>query len=79
MNKRILLILLPLLLLVAACDPDVLYNENMRIDEKGWNMDEELVFNFDAVDTSQTYLCCIDIRNRNDYDYSNIYLFIKTI
>ena len=72
MNKRLLLILLPLLLFVAACDSDELYNENHHIDEKGWHLDDKLVFNIDAEDTTQTYLCCLDIRNRNDYAFSNI-------
>lgn len=67
------------LLLCAACDSDVLYNENMHIDEEGWNMDSPLVFNLEADDTGSTYLCCIDIRNRNDYPYSNIYFHISTI
>ena len=42
-------------------------------------MDDALVFNLEADDTSSTYLCCLDIRNRNDYPYSNIYFFITTI
>ena len=79
MNKRLLLILLPFLLFVAACDSDELYNENHHIDEKGWHLDDKLVFNIDAEDTTQTYLCCLDIRNRNDYAFSNIYFYISTI
>ena len=78
MHKRILLILLPLLL-VTACAPNELYNENHRIDEKGWDMNDKQVFNFEADDTAHTYLCCLDIRNRNDYAFSNIYFFISTV
>ena len=78
MNRRFFLILLPLLLL-AACAPNEVYNENHRIDDDGWNMDDKLVFNFEAEDTTQTYLCCLDIRNRHDYPFSNIYFLISTI
>ena len=78
MNRRIIYILIALFAL-SACDRNVYYNENMRIDEKGWNMNDPLVFNLEADDTSNTFLCCLDIRNRNDYNYSNIYFYITPI
>ncbi len=79
MNRRLLLILLTVSLFAASCDRNELYNESRHIDEQGWNMDDKLVFDLEANDTNSTYLCCIDIRNRNDYPYSNIYFFITTI
>ena len=78
MNRRLLLILLTVSLFAASCDRNELYNESRHIDEQGWNMDDKLVFDLEANDTNSTYLCCIDIRNRNDYPYSNIYFFITT-
>lgn len=68
-----------ILLLVAACDSSVVYDDSQRVDEDGWNASESLVFNYKAEDTQSTYLCCFDIRNMNDYPYSNIYFNIKTI
>ena len=79
MNRRLLLILLTVSLFAASCDRNELYNESRHIDKQGWNMDDKLVFDLEANDTNSTYLCCIDIRNRNDYPYSNIYFFITTI
>ncbi|MBO4306866.1 MAG: gliding motility lipoprotein GldH [Bacteroidales bacterium] len=67
------------LLLVAACDRSVVYDEHFTVDENGWNMDEPIVFNIEAEDTSETCLCFLDIRNRNDYAFSNIFFFITTI
>ncbi len=64
---------------LSSCDSSVLYDESLRVDEKGWNMDEKLEYKFDVEDTAQTYICSIDIRNCNDYAYSNIYFFISTI
>lgn len=66
-------------LLMAACDSHVLYHETMHVDEEGWNMDEKLVYNLETEDTVSTYVCFLDIRNRNDYPFSNIYFFVKTI
>lgn len=78
-KKQTFAILLLALTIFTSCDPNVLYNEDKHIDEKGWNMDNPLIFNLDVDDTSSTYLCCLDIRNRNDYAYSNIYFHITTI
>lgn len=72
-------VLLLLFLLFVSCDSSVVYDESRRVDEAGWNVGDKLVFNYQAEDTSSTYLCCFDIRNRNDYPYSNIYFSIKTI
>lgn len=66
-------------LLVAACDSDVLYNENHDIDSRGWQIDDKQVYNFETDDTTTNYLCYIDIRNSFDYPYSNLYLNVVTI
>jgi len=65
--------------LLTACDPDVLYNESHDIDPNGWQMDDKMVYNFETEDTSTNYLCYIDIRNCEDYAYSNLYLNVVTI
>lgn len=67
------------LLCAAACDSSVLYDESHRVDEAGWHLDDRLVYNIKAEDTTQSYLCCLDIRNTTDYPFSNIYLSITTI
>lgn len=79
MKPRTLIALLFALLVFAACDSKVFYDETCRVDEQGWNMDDKLVYNIDVDDTTQTYLCCLDVRVRNDYPYSNIYFFLSTI
>ncbi len=65
--------------LLAACDSSVMYSDSKRIDDKGWNASDKLIFNCEVEDTTGNYLCCLDIRNSIDYSYSNIYFFIKTI
>ena len=71
--------LMVLFFVVVSCDRSVVYDDEKRIDEQGWNVSDSLVFNYEAEDTVNTYLCCFDIRNCDDYPYSNIYFNIKTI
>ena len=66
-------------LTLMGCDRSVVFDESKRVDEDGWSMSDSLVFNYQAEDTTTTYLCCFDIRNTGDYPYSNIYFNIKTI
>jgi len=67
------------MLLAVSCDSSVVYSDDMRVDEQGWNAADALVFNMTADDTVNTFLCCLDIRNTFDYPFSNIYFNIKTI
>lgn len=76
--SRILLIFATLLL-IAACDRSVFFNESARIDELGWGCNDRVSFHFDTDDTATTYLFCIDIRNTVDYPYSNIFFNIKSV
>ena len=78
-DLRNIIFVLCLALFATACDSDIPYDEDLTVDEKGWHMDDKLVFNMEADDTSSTYLCCFDIRNSNDYPYSNIYLHLTTV
>lgn len=79
MRRRGFILILLGALLGGACDSSVFYNENHSVDAEGWNLAERLTYNIEAEDTTETYLCCIDIRNRNDYAYQNLYLNIVTI
>ncbi len=67
------------MLLMAACDSDVFFSESHRIDDNGWHMNDKQVFNITAEDTTETYLFYLDIRNRADYPFSNIFFSITTI
>lgn len=78
-NRFFVFLSLAVCLFFASCDSSVLYNHSCRISDDGWNASDELLFNVEASDTTQTYLCCIDLRNGNDYPFSNIYFSIKTV
>lgn len=76
-----LLLLAGLVMLVTSCDKKMFYSESIDVDESGWSMNDGATFDIEVSpdDTSQVYLCYVDIRNRSDYRYSNIYFFIKTV
>ena len=64
--------------ILTACNNNVYYSEHIDVDEDGWNMYDEKHFNVDVDDIMHTFNFYVDLRNTNDYPYSNTFLFIKT-
>lgn len=62
----------------TACNNNTLYSEHKSVDEKGWNMDDELRFDIDVEDTTAIYDFYVDVRNSKEYPYSNLFLFVTT-
>lgn len=76
--KQMLLIPGIFLLLLTACDSTGLYDESRDIEGGEWDISERLAFDFDVPDTVTKYNFYFNIRNTDDYPYSNIYVFFRT-
>ena len=69
-----------LILSLAACrDENVLYEENLPIENAVWKSDNMASFVFDIEDTLGYYDVVINLRNTETYPYSNIFLFADII
>lgn len=64
--------------ITSSCDTGVFFAGDYRIDEEGWNMAETVDFEVDVNDTVSFYDFLIELRNNNDYAYSNLFLFVNT-
>ncbi|MFO7722595.1 MAG: gliding motility lipoprotein GldH [Bacteroidales bacterium] len=67
------------LLLLAGCDRSVVYEQNIEVEEKGWENRRFKRYSFVIQDTAIPYNFYINIRNNTDYPYANLFLFIRTI
>jgi gliding motility-associated lipoprotein GldH len=67
-----------LVLMVTACDPGRVMDENMPVPDEGWNKDQKASFEVHISDTTANYRFFINLRNSVDYRYSNFYLFLNT-
>ena len=65
-------------LLTSSCGKQTLYDHNIEVEEP-WLSTNSAKFEIDVQDTINTYNVYINIRNTTDYQYSNLYLFIKTV
>ena len=72
-----LLMLASILLVVSSCGKQTMYDHNVEVKEP-WKSSDKAIFDIDINDTINQYNVYINVRNTVDYDYSNLYLFIKT-
>jgi gliding motility-associated lipoprotein GldH len=70
-------IIISTLISITSCDRRKVFEAYRKIDKKGWNKDSVVVFKVHLSDTVKTNNLYINIRNKGDYPYSNIYLFLS--
>jgi len=65
------------LLFLAACDSNTMYHSFLHPPKEGWNKSDTLTFKAPIEDSLATYRVSVEVRNRADYPYSNLSLFIS--
>ena len=78
MQKRTswLLLMLVCLFVVTSCDSEAVYDEYRSVPNK-WHKDSVASFNFKAPDTIENYNLYVNLRNTNDYKFSNLFLIVE--
>lgn len=71
-----LLLALVSLFVVTSCDSKAVYDEYKSIPNK-WHKDSVASFNFKAPDTVKNYNLYVNLRNTNDYKFSNLFLIVE--
>lgn len=56
-----------------SCDNTQVFDEYKTV-SNAWEIDEEINFVLPKLDTTQTYNLFINVRNNNEYKYSNLFL-----
>ncbi len=65
-------------ILLYSCGNQSFYDHNEEVTEP-WKYSDIIDFEVDVTDTINPFNFYINIRNTTDYNYSNIYLFVKTV
>lgn len=64
-----------LALVLTGCDPNRLFEENKEITDGVWDMNQRVSFDFEVPDTTTKYNVYFNVRNTDDYPFSNLYIF----
>lgn len=64
-------------MVLAACDANSVFDRYKPIKNGVWHKDSLVVFNIPVTDTLQNHNLYINVRNKVDYRYSNLWLFVR--
>ena len=72
-NLRSLVFILSVLVSFTSCDDTQVYDQYITVSET-WEKDEKVSFELPELDPNKKYNLFINVRNTNDYRYSNLFL-----
>ncbi len=76
-SNSIVLKVSALLLILVSCDSKRVYDEYTSIDNNKWDINTPISYQFEVTDTLAKRNLFINIRNNNNYEYSNLFLVTK--
>ena len=68
--------ILALLLLLVACDQSVLFSESVSYKDS-WPLDQPALFDLPQLESDKTYNLFLDVRNTNEFPFSNLFLIVS--
>lgn len=74
MSRNNFFVLLFSAFLLTSCDVKREYDSYVTIPNNEWNKENKVTFEFDVTDTVSKKNVFLNIRNNNNYEYSNLYL-----
>lgn len=63
---------------LSSCDPDRVFEKNKELPDYIWNANEKVSFDVNISDTLSLHNFYVNVRNADNYPFSNLYLFITT-
>ena len=78
-NPGLSIIALLLIFLLSSCSKSYFFNSEVEIPNGAWKSEKVAIFEPVISDTNQNYNIILSISNTDEYRYSNIWFFIKTI
>lgn len=73
-RNRTFVLILATLLTFAACDSAGVFDQYLSLENNVWSQDRPVEFEFEVRDTLTQNHLYINIRNNDDYGYSNLFL-----
>ena len=77
--KNIILLLVLLMLVTVSRDSKRVYEEHVTLEKGIWDVKNELKFDVSVSDLVPRYNVYLNVRNGQEYPYSNLFLFMNTV
>jgi len=77
MNRCFFMLMCAILLFFTSCDTKLAFEENKAIENAVWRANAPAHFEFEMKDTLALHNFYVNLRNGENYAYSNIFLFVE--
>jgi len=78
--RIIILLFLGLVIIgLQSCDQNRYFEQNIEIEKEKWAYHDSKDFIIEMNDTISSFNFYVNLRNTNEYPFSNLYIFIETI
>ena len=78
LKNNVLFVAILGLVSLSSCDPSRVFEANKQLAEATWKQNEPVSIEAEITDTLTYNSIYINVRNKGGYQYSNLFLFIKT-
>lgn len=76
-RNSFLIFFLTVFITYTSCDSDRIYDEYITLPENSWSKSNVIAFNFFVKDSINKKNLFINLRNNNEYNYSNLFLIAQ--
>ena len=66
------------IIILIACNGNTVFEQHKSFEGQSWNTDSTIIFNCLIEDTTSKYQLVVKVRHNVDYEFQNLFLFIKT-
>lgn len=66
-------------LFTVSCSSNDVFFQYKAIAPQGWNKDSVCTFNIPITDTTAVYNVYLNVRNRGEYPYQNLWIFLRKV
>ena len=63
--------------LLGSCETQTVYSDYQQLDNGVWKVDDTIHFNFSQIEVSEKYNMYLNVRNDNNFAYSNLFLITE--
>ena len=71
-------VLIGIIVMFISCDNSIVFEEYKSFENQKWNADSVVFFNISINDTTSKNKIKIKLRHTVDYEFQNLFIFIKT-
>jgi len=64
-------------LVFISCNNNIIFDDYKTFENQTWNTDSSVIFNYSVIDTTSHNQLVIKVRHTTNYEFQNLFLFVK--